>query len=179
MLQILSLYFEFEGAKNIHVHEFLILGFGGHLKFLMRVRYRNLYLDMVTGLWYTHVLNFGSLSWFWRCKKRPCLLVTHFWIWGMLDDPDWGFASWSWFGYGHWSLIHPCSKSSFGVLEDAGGSWLEFGILVLIWIWSLVFDKPMIQVLALYLGFEGEKKIHVLWVLVWGFGGAWSFLTGV
>ena len=29
---------------------------------------------------------------------------------GALEDvevPDWGLASWSWFGYGYWSLIHP------------------------------------------------------------------------
>ena len=49
-----------------------------------------------------------------------------------------------------------------GALEDAGGSWLGFGILILIWIWSLVFDIPIIQILALYLDFEGAKNIHVL-----------------
>ena len=75
----------------------------------------------------------------------------------MLEVPDWGLASWSWFGYGHWSLIYLWSKfwlfililklqrtsmyfnSWFGALEDAGDSWLGFGILILIWIWSLVF----------------------------------------
>ena len=53
-------------------------------------------------------------------------------------------------------------KFSFGALEDAGGSWLGFGILILILIWSLVFDTTMIQILALYLDFEGAKNIHVL-----------------
>ena len=85
-----------------------------------------------------------------------------------------------WFGYGHWSLIYLWSKfwisililkvqrtsmsfkSSFGALEDAGGSWLGFGILILIWIWSLVFDIPMNQILALYLDFKGAKNINVL-----------------
>ena len=47
-------------------------------------------------------------------------------------------------------------------LEGAGGSWLAFGILILILIWSMVFDIPMIQILALYLDFEGAKNIHVL-----------------
>merc|ERR1711954_366006 len=70
-------------------------------------------------------------------------------------------------------------KSSFGALEDAGGYWLCFGILILIWIWSLVFDIPMIPILALHLDFEGAKNIHVLKVLIWGFGGRWRFLTGV
>ena len=70
-------------------------------------------------------------------------------------------------------------KSSCGALEDAGGSLLRFGILILIWIWSLVFDIPKIPILALYLDFEGVKNIHVLQVLIWGFGGCWKFLTGV
>ena len=37
----------------------------------------------------------------------------------------------------------------------------------------------MIQILALHLDFEGEKNIYVLYVLIWGFGGRWRFLTGV
>ena len=37
----------------------------------------------------------------------------------------------------------------------------------------------MIQILALYLDFEGAKTIHVLQVIIWGFGGCWGFLTGV
>ena len=53
-------------------------------------------------------------------------------------------------------------KSSFGALEDAGGSWLGFGILILIGIWSLIFDITMFQILALYVDFEGAKNIHVL-----------------
>ena len=28
----------------------------------------------------------------------------------MLEVPDWVLASWSWFGYGQWSLIYSCSK---------------------------------------------------------------------
>ena len=36
-------------------------------------------------------------------------------------------------------------------------------------IWSLVFDTPMIQNLALYLDFEDAKTIHVFKVLIWGF----------
>ena len=51
-------------------------------------------------------------------------------------------------------------ESWFWALEDAGGSWLGFSILILIWIWSLVFDIPMIRSLALYLDFEGAKNIQ-------------------
>ena len=37
----------------------------------------------------------------------------------------------------------------------------------------------MFQILALYLDFEGAKKINVLKVLIWGIGGHWRFLTRV
>ena len=51
--------------------------------------------------------------------------------------------------------------------------------MILIWVWSLVFDTPIFRILALYLDFEGAKNIHVLEVPIWGFGGHWRFLTGV
>ena len=152
---------------------------------------------MVTGLWYTNYPNFGSLSWFWSCKEHRCPLSPDLGLWRMLEVPDRGLASFSWFGYCKWSLINPWSKfwlstlilkvqrtsmsikSWFGALVGAGESWLEFGLLILIGIWSLVFYKPMIQILALYLDIEGAKNIHVLQVIIWGFGGCWRFLTGV
>ena len=43
----------------------------------------------------------------------------------------------------------------------------------------VVFDTSMIQSLALYLDFEGEKIIHVLQVLIWDFGGHCRLLSGV
>ena len=63
-----------------------------------------------------------------------------------------------------------------------GGCWRFLrGVwhLDLIWIWSLVFDIPMVQIFALYLHFEGTKNIHVLQVLIWSFEGCWRFLSGV
>ena len=39
---------------------------------------------------------------------------------------------------------------------------MRYDSWILIWIWSLVFDTLMIQILALYLDFAGEKSIHVL-----------------
>ena len=71
---------------------------------------------MVTGLWYNHDPNFGPLPWFWRCKEHPCHLSPYLGIWRMLKVSDWGLASWSWFGYSHWSLTHPCSKFWLSVL---------------------------------------------------------------
>ena len=62
MIQISALYLDFEGAKYIHVLLVLIWGFGGRWRFLTGVLHLDLDLDMVTGLWYTHVLNFASLS---------------------------------------------------------------------------------------------------------------------
>ena len=53
-------------------------------------------------------------------------------------------------------------KSKFVALEDAWGFWLGFVLLILNWTWSLVFDIPMIWILALYNDFEGAKNIHVL-----------------
>ena len=152
---------------------------------------------MVTGLWYTHDPNFGSLSWFWRCKEHPCPLSPHLGLWRILEIPGWGCASLSRIGYGHWSLIYLWSefwlslfilkvqrtsmsfKSWFGAFEDAGGSWLGCGILILIWIWSLVFGTLIFRILALYLNFEGANNIHVLQVFIWGFGGHWRFLIRV
>ena len=37
----------------------------------------------------------------------------------------------------------------------------------------------MFQILALSLDFEGAKNIHILYVLIWAFGGGWRFLAGV
>ena len=65
---------------------------------------------MVTELCHTHDPNFGSLSWFLRCKEHPCPLSPLLGLWRMLEVPDWGLAPLSWFGYGHWSLIYPWSE---------------------------------------------------------------------
>ena len=130
--------------------------------------------DMVTGFRRAHILNFGSLSWFWRCKEHSCPLSPHLGLWRMLELPDWGLASWSWFGYGHWSFIQPwfkfwpstmilkvqrtsmSFKSSFQALDDAGGSWLGFGILILIWICS----ETLLWSLLKFLSHSDEWKLR-------------------
>ena len=145
MFWSLALLIDFKGAKNIHVLQVLIWGFGGHWRFMTGVWHPDIDLDMVTGLWYTRDLSFGSLSWFWRRKQHaagswlwfdilifiwisslvydilmfwilapnpdlrgqrtPCPLSPDLGLWRMLEVPDPGLASWSWFGYGHWSSI--------------------------------------------------------------------------
>ena len=136
--------------------------------------------NMVTVLWYIHDLNFGSLARFWRRKELSCPLSPHLGLLRVLEVPDWGLVFWSLFHYVPWSLIQPwsefwlsililkvqrtsmSSKSPFGALEDAWGSWLGFGISIIIWRLSLVFDTPLVQILALCLDFENVKNIQVL-----------------
>ena len=43
----------------------------------------------------------------------------------------------------------------------------------------MVINTLIFRILTLCLDFEGAKNIHVLQVLVWGFGGYWRFLSGV
>ena len=62
MFQILALYLDFEGAKNIHVLKVLLWGFGGCWRFLTGVLHLDLDLDMVNDLLNTLAPNFGSLS---------------------------------------------------------------------------------------------------------------------
>ena len=122
MFQILAYSLPFKGSKSIHV--------------LTGVWHLDFDLNMFTDLWYPNIPNFGSLSWFWRCKEHPCPLSPIYGLWLGLEVPDWGLASWSWFWYGHWSLVDSCSefwisililkmqrtpmslKSLFGSLED-------------------------------------------------------------
>ena len=126
MIQSWHFYFDFEGAKKLHVLQVLILDFGGCWRFLTGVWDHVPDLDMVTYLWWTYVPNFGSLFWFWKCREHPCPQSPDLGLWKMLEAPEWGLASWSWFGYCHWSLkVQRTSmsfKSSFGALEDA---WSE------------------------------------------------------
>ena len=104
-----------------------------------------------------------------------CSIFLLIWIWSLVFDTS---IIWS-------ILILKMQRTSisfkswYGALVGAGGSWLGFGILIFIWIWSVVFYTLMIQILALYLNFEGAKIIHVLKVLIWDFGECWRFLTGV
>ena len=149
------------------------------LRFLTGGWHLDLDSDRVSGLWYTHDPNFWSLSWFLRCQQHPCpkVLIWGFWgcfrlltgIWHL--DLDLNMVTGLW--YTHDPIFFSILilkvkrtsmhfKASFGALEGAGGSWLGFGILIMIWICSLVFGTPMFQILALYLDFESAKNLHIL-----------------
>ena len=69
-------------------------------------------------------------------------------------------------------------KSSSWAFEDAGGSWLGFGILIMIWIWSLVLHKPVIQILYL-LSWLWQCREHPCPSPNLGLGGCWRFLNQV
>ena len=60
--------------------------------------------------------NFGFLSWFWTYKDHPCPESPDLGLWRILEVPDWGLGSWSWFVYGHWSLIHIFSEFRLSIL---------------------------------------------------------------
>ena len=62
IFQILAMYLDFGGAKNIHVFKVLTWGFREHWRFLTGVWHFDLDLDLVTALWYTFIPNFGLLS---------------------------------------------------------------------------------------------------------------------
>ena len=102
-------------------------------------------------------MNFGRC---WRFWNGICHFIL-IWIWSLVFGTAmiWMLALY---------LDFECEKTSMffeswlWTLEDAGGSWIGFVILILICILSLVFGTAMIWMLALYLDFEGAKTIHVL-----------------
>ena len=62
MFQILALYLDFDGAENINFPLVQIQSFGGCWRFLIGVFHLDLELDMIAGLWYSHVFRFCSLD---------------------------------------------------------------------------------------------------------------------
>ena len=58
-------------------------------------------------------------------------------------------------------IVHVLKVLSWGY-EGCWRFLTGVGILILIWIWSVFFRMPMLQIFALYLDFEGVKNIHAL-----------------
>ena len=137
------------------------------------------------------MLDFGNLSWFWRFKENSCPVL----IWGFGGNSrllNFNLASWFWFWYSHWSLIHSSSLSWFWrckehpcpffphlfvwrMLEDpdwrlASRSLFGYGNCSLIHPYSEFW---------LYLDFEDAKNIYVIQVLIWSFDWGWRVLIGV
>ena len=93
IFRILALNLNFEGAKSIHVLKVLIWDSGGCQRFLTKVSHLDLNLDMVPGLWYTHVLNLGSLLFILKVQGTAMSLSPDLGLWRTLEVPDWGLAS--------------------------------------------------------------------------------------
>ena len=101
-----------------------LLGFRGCWRFLTGIWHCDLDLAMVNCLWYTNVLNFVSLSVFWRYKEHPCPLSPDLELWFLSEvwhldhdldivtclwkthDANNGSLSWLWM----WKE-HPCPLS--------------------------------------------------------------------
>ena len=157
-LQISALYQDFEGAKNTHILQVLIWGFGEGWRFLIKVWHLNLDLDMsLTHPWCDFWLSVLIL------KEQILYMSLQFWFEALGDTGGSLYQFWrrkeqQFSGLLlsiliFWPLVHQCSdflpsililkvqrtsmsfKSSFGASDDAGGSWLWFGILILIWIY--------------------------------------------
>ena len=122
------------------------LGFEECWRSLTGVLDLDLDLDMVTHLWCTHVTNFGSLTWFWRCKEHPCPLSPHLGLWRMLEVPDWILQSWSLIEYGFLIELEVLSKFQ---PSSTAQSW-EIS--------------------------KSQSGSGSGWVLIWGFGGCLRFL---
>ena len=117
----------------------------------------------------------------------------------MLDVPDWGIASWSWFGW----VKEPCLDLTLSFhFTQIGRSW-DFNFLCLCLcmcmclclcptvillsqaqmgfgfeLWQFFYSHwyliHMCSTFWLYIDFDGAKNIHVLYVPIWDFGGRWS-----
>ena len=123
-------------------------GFRNFWKFLIGAWRLDNDLDMVTSLWYSHVLNFGCLCWFIRCKEHLCNLSPDLCFGGC-----WSFLNGVWhldhdlalvtgllcssvpdLSYLYWFCKeHQLLQILIGGLEDAAGSWLGIVILIIIW----------------------------------------------
>ena len=117
----------------------------------------------------------------------------------MCEVPDWGLASWSWFGYGPWSLIHPwsklwlcililkvqrksmCYKSSFGALDMVTGLWYtnDPNLSYLSWFWRCKEHPcPLSHHLGLWRMLDvpdwGLVPISLFWNTQWSLMHPWS-----
>ena len=154
IFQILAFYLDFGGAKEMSFKSWCgalndawcsWLGFG---IFILIWLWSLVFIHH----WFKSLLSFLILK-VQRHLDLDSIMVTGLWH---THDPN--FCSLSWF----WRCKeHSCSLSPhMGLWRtlEAPDSWL----LVLILIWSLVFDTSMFWKFSVYFDFEGEKNICVL-----------------
>ena len=82
---------------------------------------------------------------------------------------------WSW----DWGIYLVLKIFKFGALEDVGGTWLEFGILILIWVSLFESNEYFLQILDLYVEFKSAKNPHFLITFNEGCGRHWRLLIGI
>ena len=92
-----------------------------------------------------HDPNFVPLSRFWRCKEYQCPLSPDLELWLMLEVPGWSLVSWSWFAYGLYLHIEGAKKiydfqMRIWIFRGCWSFLTGVSILILIFIWSMVFD---------------------------------------
>ena len=86
---------------------------------------------MVTAFWNTRDPNYGSLSWFWRCKEHSSPLSPNFGVWRMLEVANLAFESWSWIGW----VKEPCLDLPWSFhFNQISRSW-DFTVLILDWLY--------------------------------------------
>ena len=122
--------------------------------------------------WFIYVQNIGCLHWIWSCKEHSYPVSPDLSFWGHWRsmtrvhnlDLDLHIVTGLW--YSHVQIL--------GIYLDFEGertsmsfkSWLGLWRQLEVHDWSLVFDLPLFESLALYIDFEVEKDIHVLEVLI-------------
>ena len=65
---------------------------------------KNIYINVMT-------LHLGI-----KGAKNIRVLKVLMWLWRILEVLDWGFMSWSLFGFGHRSFIYPCNEFQLSIL---------------------------------------------------------------
>ena len=117
----------------------------------------------------SYVPNFSFLHWIKRYKEPPCSRSPWLELCRTLEVPDWGFSSWSWWGWVYNVPNYLCSeiqlstlnkkvqrtpmssKSWSWVLEDSGGFWPEFWFLIIMGMGLQCTKLPMFRNSAFYI----------------------------
>ena len=117
----------------------------------------------------TYVPKCSFLHWIKKCKEPACPRSPGLGFWRTLEVPNWGFGSWSWWGWVYNVPNYLCSEIQLstlnkkvqrtlmslkfwtGVLKDPGGSWLGFWFLIMMGRGQECPKQPMFQNSAFYI----------------------------
>ena len=117
----------------------------------------------------TYVPKSSFLQWIKGSKEPSCPWSPELGIWRSFEIPDWGFGSWTWWGWVYNAPNSLCSdiqlsifnkkvqrtlmssKSWTGDLEDSGGTWLGFRFLIMMGMGLKCPKLPMFRNSAFYI----------------------------